>query len=52
MDRHLMRMPIKDAKHDRHGLQLNLPTALAFVSRHLQHGRKVLVVCSGGESLV
>ena len=47
-DRTLLHLPIKDAKHDRHGLQSNLPAALAFVSTHLQHGRKVLVLCTGG----
>lgn len=49
MDRTLIHLPIKDAKHDRHGLQSKLPALLAFISHHLQHGRKVLVMCSGGE---
>ena len=49
MDGTLMHLPIKDAKHDRHGLQSKLPAALAAISHHLEHGRKVLVLCSGGE---
>ena len=44
-----LHLPVKDAKHDRHGLQANLPSALAFASHHLEQHRRVLVLCSGGE---
>ncbi len=50
-DAGVMHLPIKDAKHDRHGLQSSLPAALSFVSHHLQQKRRVLLKCSGGEAL-
>ena len=52
VDALVMHLPIKDSKHDRHGLQSSLPAALGFVSIHLQHKRRVLLICSGGEALL
>lgn len=52
VDARVMHLPVKDSKHDRHSLQSSLPAALSFVSHHLQHKRRVLLMCSGGEALL